>query len=106
MLPPKHVGVLIDRYNNEADVWYHPDIAHVTIMIGDSQDGDFPVGQPCLADPQQVLADSAYQEWLVTNRVAYRRADAHAHDDHAEADDDAVIEPFDAVDAIRPKYAH
>lgn len=103
MPPPKHVGVLVDRYNNETDVWYHPDIAHITIMIGDSQDGDFPVGQPCRADPQQVLADSAYQEWLVTKRLVYRRADVHLDDN---ADDDAVIEPFDAVDAIRPKYAH
>lgn len=103
MAPPKHIGVLIDRYKNEADVWYHPDIAHITIMIGDNQDGDFPVGQPCQADPQQVLADSAYQEWLVTNRLVYRRADFHLDD---STDDDAVIEPFDAVDAIRPKYAH
>ena len=104
MTAPKLVGILVDRYGQEADVWYCPDEDHIVIMIGDYQDGDFVANQPCLLDPQQVRAQEAYQSWQSTGVV--ERCVLPTLDDSDEFDDADVIEPFESRSTSTTKYAH
>lgn len=105
MTVPILVGKLIDRTGDEADVWYYPDEQHIFILIGDSQDGDFPVGQPCKDDPQQVLAQTTYIAWKATGHVA-REALIQSQPESEDNDDDAVIEPFETVTKHDTKHVH
>jgi hypothetical protein len=104
MAPPKLVGILVDQYGHEADIWYYTDDKHIVIMIGDSQDGDFVVNQPCLLDPQQVRAHEAYQSWQSTGSV--ERFTLSTLDNNDEIDDNDVIEPFESLKTSTLKYAH
>lgn len=66
MPKPKNVGSIIYTDDYEADVWFYPDDNHIFILADTSQIGDFPVNQPCRADPQQIAADYVYRQWLKT----------------------------------------